>query len=164
MGTLLLSPMPNATCVPVDGRQRELAGHGLVVVLPPFSQSVTAVGQNAPCGAASNPRVGRRPAWEKGAAILTRKKSPPQYGHHRATGRARIIIDGEHEPGRFNTLGEHLVAEKINGLERGAAHLLTHIELLGPRVRDWAEAMLTARCNASLTSRTRRASSAGATL
>ena len=57
----------------------------------------------------------------------------------------QIALHVRHEPGRFSTLGEHLAAEKINGLERGVAHLLARVEWLGPRVRDWAQAMLTAR-------------------
>ena len=36
----------------------------------------------------------------------------------------QIAVHVRQEPGRFSTLGEHLAAEKISGLERGAAWLL----------------------------------------
>ena len=57
----------------------------------------------------------------------------------------QIALHLRHAPGRFSTLGEHLVTEKINGLERGAAWLLSKVRVFGPHTTDWAQAMLTAR-------------------
>jgi transposase len=57
----------------------------------------------------------------------------------------QIALHVRQEPGRFSTLGEHLAAEKINSIERGAAWLLTKVGLMGPHSKDWACALLTAR-------------------
>lgn len=57
----------------------------------------------------------------------------------------QIAVHLRQEPGRFRTAGEHLAAEKINGLERGTDYLLTRVSRIGPHARQWAEAMLTAR-------------------
>lgn len=56
-----------------------------------------------------------------------------------------VAVHVRREPGRFSTHGEHLVAEKINGLERGAAYLLGKVQAIGSAAHDWAQAMLTAR-------------------
>lgn len=57
----------------------------------------------------------------------------------------QVAVHARSEPGRFNTLGEHLAAEKISGLERGADYLLNKISILGTQAHQWAQAMLTAR-------------------
>ncbi|HHZ10601.1 MAG TPA: IS21 family transposase [Rhizobiales bacterium] len=57
----------------------------------------------------------------------------------------QIALHVRREPGRFSTLGEHVVAEKIGGLERGAAWLLRKIEAIGEHAHEWAQAMLHAR-------------------
>lgn len=57
----------------------------------------------------------------------------------------QIAIHVRREPGRFSTLGEHVVAEKISGLERGAAWLLRKVESIGDHAHEWAQAMLHAR-------------------
>lgn len=57
----------------------------------------------------------------------------------------QVAIHVRSEPGRFNTHGEHVAAEKISGLERGAGYLLSQIRLIGPQSHQWAQAMLTAR-------------------
>lgn len=49
------------------------------------------------------------------------------------------------EPGRFNTRGEHLVKEKISGIEKGANYLLHKVRLIGAQAHQWAQAMLTTR-------------------
>jgi hypothetical protein len=50
------------------------------------------------------------------------------------------------EPGAFSTPPEYIAAEKISGVERGAAALLSRIALrLGPKSAAWAEAMVQAR-------------------
>lgn len=57
----------------------------------------------------------------------------------------QVAVHVRHEQGRFSTHGEHLVAEKINGLERGAAYLLAKVQAIGSAAHDWAQAMLNAR-------------------
>jgi len=57
----------------------------------------------------------------------------------------QIAVHVRHEQGRFSTRGEHIVPEKISGIERGARWLLTRVSLIGPSTTAWAEAMLTAR-------------------
>jgi transposase len=56
----------------------------------------------------------------------------------------QIALHVRREPGRFSTLGEHIVPEKISGVERGAAWLLGKIRLIGDQSLAWAEAMLLA--------------------
>ena len=57
----------------------------------------------------------------------------------------QVAVHLRSEPGRFNTLGEHLAAEKISGLERGAAYLLNQVSAIGSEAHQWAQAMVTAR-------------------
>jgi len=57
----------------------------------------------------------------------------------------QVALHVRREQGRFSTHAEHLAAEKISGLERGAAHLLGKVQGLGPQAHQWAEAMLAAR-------------------
>ena len=57
----------------------------------------------------------------------------------------QIALHVRREPGKFSTLGEHLVPEKISGVERGAAWLLGKIEVIGPQASAWARAMLKTR-------------------
>jgi len=57
----------------------------------------------------------------------------------------QIAIHVRHEQGRFSTHGQHLVKEKISGVERGASYLLDKVSALGEQTHQWAEAMLTAR-------------------
>lgn len=57
----------------------------------------------------------------------------------------QVALHLRHEPGRFSTLGEHLAAEKINGIERGAEYLLNKVRAVGAPAYDWAQAMLHAR-------------------
>jgi transposase len=57
----------------------------------------------------------------------------------------QIAVHVRQEPGRFSTLGEHLVAEKISGIERGAVWLLSKARSLGPHAHEWAESMLQTR-------------------
>lgn len=54
----------------------------------------------------------------------------------------QIALHVRREPGRFSTLGEHLAAEKIGGVERGAEWLLTKVRLVGSHTERWARAML----------------------
>lgn len=57
----------------------------------------------------------------------------------------QIALHVRHEQGRFSTQPSHLAAEKISGLERGAAYLLAKVGCIGPQTHDWAQAMLQAR-------------------
>ena len=57
----------------------------------------------------------------------------------------QIALHVRHERGRFSTHVEHVAAEKISGLERGAAYLLRKVRGIGPQAHQWGEAMLAAR-------------------
>jgi transposase len=56
-----------------------------------------------------------------------------------------IALHARQEFGRFSTHGGHIAAEKITGVERGAAWLLQKIRWVGPQTMRWAEAMLAER-------------------
>lgn len=56
-----------------------------------------------------------------------------------------IAVHSQGEPGRFSTQAEHVVAEKIRGVERGAVWLLGQVRRLGVQSTRWAEGMLAAR-------------------
>jgi transposase len=84
--------------------------------------------------------------------------APPEYLARRVWVRwdARLVrifndrmepleVHVRQEPGRFSTKRAHIVAEKISGVERGAAWQLARVRLLGPNSTRWAEAMVTAR-------------------
>ncbi len=57
----------------------------------------------------------------------------------------QIDVHVRQEPGRFSTLGEHLVAGKISGIERGAVWLLSKARSIGPQAHERAESMLQTR-------------------
>jgi transposase len=57
----------------------------------------------------------------------------------------QIAVHVKHAPGRFSTQKQHIAAEKISGVERGAVWLLGQVRRLGPHSLRWAEAMLQAR-------------------
>ena len=57
----------------------------------------------------------------------------------------QIAIHARHEAGRFSTQTQHIVAEKIAGVERGAEWLLKKIGRIGPHSARWAESMLAER-------------------
>ena len=57
----------------------------------------------------------------------------------------QIAIHAQAEPGRFQTMSEHIHSKKISSVERGAIWLLRRVELIGPSAEAWAKAMLTAR-------------------
>jgi len=56
-----------------------------------------------------------------------------------------IAVHSQQEPGRFSTQNRHIAAEKISGVERGAAWLLGRAALIGSHAQHWAEGMLQAR-------------------
>jgi transposase len=49
------------------------------------------------------------------------------------------------QPGRFSTQGQHIASEKISGVERGVAWLLSRVRRIGPESLRWAEATIQAR-------------------
>jgi len=53
-----------------------------------------------------------------------------------------VAVHVRHEPGRFSTDPRHIVAEKISGVERGAAWLMNKVRLIGAPSVQWAESML----------------------
>jgi len=54
----------------------------------------------------------------------------------------QIALHARQHPGRFSTHPEHLAAEKISGVERGAEWLLKKVRVIGPQTTRWAEAMI----------------------
>jgi transposase len=56
-----------------------------------------------------------------------------------------IATHVQHEPGRFSTQGKHIAAEKISGIERGAAWLLGQTRRIGAQAARWSEAVIAAR-------------------
>ena len=60
-----------------------------------------------------------------------------------AAGADRVHV--KHEPGRFSTHGQHIAAEKISGVERGAAWLLAQTRRLGTHSARWSEAVIAVR-------------------
>jgi transposase len=84
--------------------------------------------------------------------------APPEYLARRVWVRwdARLVrifnermepleVHVRQEPGRFSTKSAHIVAEKISGIERGAAWQLARVRHLGPNSTQWAEAVVAAR-------------------
>jgi len=57
----------------------------------------------------------------------------------------QIALHVKHEPGRFSTQGAHIASQKISGVERGAAWLLTRTRCLGTHSARWSEAVIAVR-------------------
>jgi transposase len=57
----------------------------------------------------------------------------------------QVAVHVQREPGRFSTQQKHIVAEKISGVERGAAWILGRIRRVGPQCARWAEACVQTR-------------------
>jgi transposase len=58
----------------------------------------------------------------------------------------QIAVHVRQEPGRFSTLTEHIVSQKISSVERGAAWMLERTRsTIGPHAAGWAEAVIDAR-------------------
>jgi transposase len=57
----------------------------------------------------------------------------------------QIALHVRHEQGRFSTQGTHIAREKIHGLERGAAYLLSRAAVIGAHTQAWSQALVTAR-------------------
>jgi hypothetical protein len=58
---------------------------------------------------------------------------------------ASIIVHARVAPGRFSTVRGHIAAEKISGVERGAAWMLSQVRRLGPQAGRWAEGVIATR-------------------
>ena len=56
-----------------------------------------------------------------------------------------IALHAKQEPGRFRTSAAHIPSEKVSAVERGTDALLRQVSAIGPRTREWAEAMTQAR-------------------
>ncbi len=56
-----------------------------------------------------------------------------------------LEVHVKQEPGRFSTKSSHIAAEKISGVERGAAWQLARVRRLGPKSARWAEAVIASR-------------------
>jgi len=56
-----------------------------------------------------------------------------------------ITTHVQREPGRFSTQQAHIAAEKISGVERGAAWLLGQSQRIGVQAARWSEAVIQAR-------------------
>jgi transposase len=57
----------------------------------------------------------------------------------------QLVVHVKQEPGRFSTERSHIAAEKISGVERGAAWHLARVSRVGPNSTRWAEAVVEAR-------------------
>jgi transposase len=57
----------------------------------------------------------------------------------------QLALHVRHEQGRFSTQGQHIAREKIHGLERGAAYLLSRAAVIGAHTQAWSQALVTAR-------------------
>jgi len=57
----------------------------------------------------------------------------------------QIALHVKREPGRFSTQEQHLAAEKISAVERGATWLLSKVRCLGPLCSRWAEGVIETR-------------------
>jgi transposase len=57
----------------------------------------------------------------------------------------QLALHTRHEQGRFSTNPQHVVREKISGLERGVEYLLRKVSAVGPHTQEWSAAMLHAR-------------------
>jgi transposase len=57
----------------------------------------------------------------------------------------QIACHAQRAPGQFSTQRAHLAAEKISGVERGAAWLLGQTRRIGPQAARWSEALIQVR-------------------
>ena len=56
-----------------------------------------------------------------------------------------LEVHVKQEPGRFSTKRSHIAAEKISGVERGAAWQLARVSRIGPKSACWAEGIVKVR-------------------
>lgn len=57
----------------------------------------------------------------------------------------KIAVHVKHEPGRFSTQSPHIASEKISGVERGSAWLLSRVQRIGPNAVAWSQAVIKVR-------------------
>jgi len=57
----------------------------------------------------------------------------------------QIIVHVQVEPGKFQTLQQHIHSQKISKIEKGTVWLLQRTSLIGTNADQWAQAMLKAR-------------------
>jgi hypothetical protein len=57
----------------------------------------------------------------------------------------QVAVHVRQQEGRFSTQQQHLAAQKISSVERGAVWLLSRVRLLGQQAAGWAEAMMAQR-------------------
>jgi transposase len=57
----------------------------------------------------------------------------------------QLVVHLQTEPGRFQTMPEHIHSKKISSVERGATWLLKRVEFIGPSAEAWSKAMLAVR-------------------
>jgi hypothetical protein len=113
-----------------------------------------------PSGRFANFREGRRMVHRDGHVEVDKAdySAPPEYvGAEvwvRWDGRLvrlfnqrfeALTVHAQRPPGQFSTHAKHIVTEKINAVQRGAAYLLTKVRRLGTGCVQWAEAMLQVR-------------------
>ena len=56
-----------------------------------------------------------------------------------------VAVHAQRCPGAFSTQGEHILPEKISGIEKGTRWLLRRVEYIGPHAATWAQSMLASR-------------------
>jgi hypothetical protein len=57
----------------------------------------------------------------------------------------QIIVHAQVEPGKYQTLQEHIHPHKRSTIEKGTVWMLRRASLIGPHADQWAQAMLQAR-------------------
>jgi len=57
----------------------------------------------------------------------------------------QLALHAKAEPGKFRTSPEHIPAEKVSSVERGADRLLRQLSHIGPHTRQWSEALMQTR-------------------
>jgi hypothetical protein len=57
----------------------------------------------------------------------------------------QLIVHVQVEPGKFQTLQEHIHSKKRSSVEKGAVWMLGKASLIGPNADRWARAMVKAR-------------------
>jgi hypothetical protein len=110
----------------------------------------------------------RFPCFEEGQRLVHRDghvevvrayySVPPEYLHRRVWVRwdgrlvrvfndrlEQIALHMQQEPGRFSTHHQHIVAEKVSNVERGAAWLLAKVRRIGRHSAAWAEGVIASR-------------------
>jgi len=56
-----------------------------------------------------------------------------------------VSVHAQRPPGTFSTQAQHILPEKISGIERGTSWMLRRVEYIGPYATHWAQSMLQSR-------------------